>query len=414
MGQLKDLLRAARFRFRRALFISLASISLFAAAQGVVSGAMRGLWVDAFGPGFLNPAEVKKLVSDCRKYNFNAVFVEMRKRGDAFYVPHAPNNEPRSSLVASNYDALQAILDECHNGTPRIEVHCWFVSHFIWSGTNDPPAGNHVFNAHPEWLTKDSIGQKHLENGWFLDPGNPDANRWVHDVALDIATHYDIDGFHWDYCRYPAQDSGYNEAALHRFKKETGSKADPSPSDTLFSEWRRRQVTDFLRSVNADLWSLKPSLVISASVFANRKDSTEYRFADWAAWNREGLIDVCIPMDFSSDNPSVYIPRAKDALLNQGIRKIYLGQGGYKNSPEATVTQIKAALALGFEGTVFYDYRHPNAGKLNPEETFALIKERLQPTWCDTPTLPWKKTTGALNGSVTSSARPIYNARVNQ
>jgi len=414
MGKLKRVWTEQAKLFCRIVFFCILLCSLNPFQISAATAKFRGIWVDGFGPGFLNQLEVQKLAADCRKYNFNAVFVEMRKRGDAFYVPHEPNNEPRSSLVASNFDALQAIIDECHNGTPRIEVHCWFVSHFIWSGTNDPPASNHVFNAHPEWLTKDSIGQKHLENGWFLDPGNPDANRWVHDVALDIATHYDIDGFHWDYCRYPSQDSGYNEASLKRFKKETGSKDDPSPSDTLFSEWRRRQVTDFLRSVNADLWSAKPSLVISASVFANRKDSTEYRFADWAAWNREGIIDLCIPMDFSSDNTAVYIPRAKDALLNQGIRRIYLGQGGYKNSPEATVGQLKAALALGFEGAVFYDYRHPNAGKLNPDETFALIKERLQPTWCDTPTLPWKKTTCALKDSVTSSVGPLYDARVNQ
>src|ERR1051326_3947631 len=29
----------------------------------------RGLWVDAFGPGFFNADQVKKLVSDCRTYN---------------------------------------------------------------------------------------------------------------------------------------------------------------------------------------------------------------------------------------------------------------------------------------------------------------------------------------------------------
>ena len=414
MGKLKPVWTEQSELFCRIVFLGILLYTLNVSQTSAATAKFRGLWVDGFGSGFLNAAEVKKLAEDCRKYNFNAVFVEMRKRGDAFYLPHAPNTEPRSSLIPSNFDALQAIIEECHNGTPRIEVHCWFVSHFIWSGTNDPPASNHVFNAHPEWLTKGSIGQKHLENGWFLDPGNPDANQSIHDVALDIVHHYDVDGFHWDYCRYPSQDSGYNEVALKRFKKETGTNGDPLPADKLFSEWRRRQVTDFLRSVNADLWSMKPSLVISASVFANRKDSTEYRFADWAAWNREGIIDLCIPMDFSSDNLAVYIPRAKDALLNQGIRKICLGQGGYKNSAEATVTQIKAALALGFEGTVFYDYRHPNAGKPNPDETFALIKEQLQPTWCDTPTLPWKKTTRSPKDSVTSSVGPLYDARVNQ
>ena len=47
----------------------------------------RGLWVDAFGPGFMNAQEVRQLVEDCRQYNFNTVFVQMRRRGDAFYMP---------------------------------------------------------------------------------------------------------------------------------------------------------------------------------------------------------------------------------------------------------------------------------------------------------------------------------------
>jgi uncharacterized lipoprotein YddW (UPF0748 family) len=85
-----------------------ASWLLLLAAIAANAQQFRGIWADSFGPGFFNRAEVKQLAADCRKYNFNAVFVEMRKRGDAFYMPHSPNTEPRSSLIASNFDALQA------------------------------------------------------------------------------------------------------------------------------------------------------------------------------------------------------------------------------------------------------------------------------------------------------------------
>jgi uncharacterized lipoprotein YddW (UPF0748 family) len=85
----------------------------------------RGLWVDAFGPGFWNQEEVTKLVSDCRKYNFNAVVVQMRRRGDAFYQPHVPNLEPRTVSITNDFDALGELVQQCHTGTPRIEVHAW-------------------------------------------------------------------------------------------------------------------------------------------------------------------------------------------------------------------------------------------------------------------------------------------------
>src|SRR5262245_3455618 len=100
---------------------------------------MRGLWVDAFGPGFQDRQQVKQLVSDCRKYKFNAVFVQMRKRADAFYLPHAPNEDPRNEDIAADFDALSEILKECHTGEPRIEVHCWVVGYFVWAWDKPPP-----------------------------------------------------------------------------------------------------------------------------------------------------------------------------------------------------------------------------------------------------------------------------------
>src|ERR1051325_9323101 len=81
----------------------------------LVDGAeFRGLWVDAFGPGFFNTNQVKKLVADCRKYNFNAVIVEMRRRGDAFY---DSKYDPRTTIITTNFDALAEIIKECHTGS---------------------------------------------------------------------------------------------------------------------------------------------------------------------------------------------------------------------------------------------------------------------------------------------------------
>src|ERR1051325_5243056 len=103
------------------------SIALFLSvlpAPAAESQEFRGLWVDAFGPGFYTTSEIKKLAADCRKYNFNAVLVEMRRRGDAFYFPGSSNPDPRTTALTNNLDCLAEIIKECHTGTPRIEVHC--------------------------------------------------------------------------------------------------------------------------------------------------------------------------------------------------------------------------------------------------------------------------------------------------
>jgi uncharacterized lipoprotein YddW (UPF0748 family) len=372
--------------------------------------AFRGLWVDAFGPGFFNSAQVKKLAEDCRKYNFNAVFVEMRRRGDAFY---DSKYDPRTTIITTNFDALAEIIKECHNGTPRIQVHCWVVSHFVWAWDKPPSQPDHVFNKHPEYLTKDSLGQKIIGKGYYLDPGNPDANLTIYHMAKDIVGRYDIDGLHWDYCRYPTPDSGYNEVAIKRFNEEFGLSGQPAPKDHRFSDWRRRQVSDFLRWVNADLWEIKPSLVISAAVFANLADAVNSRYTDWPAWTQRGTVDLCIPMDFSVHNENVFIPRAEVALTNQGIRGIYIGVGAYANNIQNTLAQLEYVKSRGFDGTVIYSYRNPNSGIVDQSGALSAIWEKFQPSWTPVPELEWKKRDGIIKGTITSeNGKPVYNAVV--
>src|SRR5688572_3986714 len=108
--------------------VSIGLFSVFAALSFVTTLSaqteFRGLWVDAWGPGFLSTNQITKLVEDCRTYNFNAVVVQMRRRGDAFYLPQLPNEEPRTKALAVDFDALQEIINQCHSGPKRIEVHC--------------------------------------------------------------------------------------------------------------------------------------------------------------------------------------------------------------------------------------------------------------------------------------------------
>ena len=71
------------------------------------------LLVDAWGAGFLSAAEVTTLVNRCTTYNFNAVVVQMRRRGDAFYNARW---EPRAESIkqGKNFDPLALTLKEAH------------------------------------------------------------------------------------------------------------------------------------------------------------------------------------------------------------------------------------------------------------------------------------------------------------
>ncbi|MBA4149471.1 MAG: family 10 glycosylhydrolase [Verrucomicrobia bacterium] len=409
---MKTPIRTSRTRFR--LIITL--FTLLCSLASLRADEFRAVWVDAWGAGFLNASQVTTLVSHCRTYNFNAVIVQMRRRGDAFYMPQAPNGDPRTTAIASSFDALQELINQCHSGTPRIEVHCWTPAHLIWANqTSAPSQPGHVYNLHPEYLMKNSAGATFMAEGYYLDPGHPGAAQWNYNMAMDISSRYNIDGFHWDYIRYPQQDSGYNETAIARYNTEFGLSGNPSPSNAQFSTWRRRQVTDFLRWTSSDLLAIKPNLVISASVFASRSDAFNARFQDWAAWNNEGLLDVCIPMNYTSNN-STFNTRTDDAWVNQGVRRIYVGPGAYLNTKENTVTQLNYVRNKGFLGSSFYSYRTPNSGTVDQTATFTYVRDNYQPTWQNVPSLPWKATPtkGTLKGTITrqDTGAIVYNATV--
>lgn len=360
----------------------------------------RALWVDAWGPGFLTAYQTTQLIADARRYNFNAIMVQMRRRGDAFYMPQSPNLEPRTSALDPNYDALRDLVTKAHSGSPRIEVHCWVPANLIWSGTGGPSDARHVINRHPEYLMKNFAGERYLGEGMYLDPGHPEAMRWNYNLALDIVSRYEIDGFHWDYIRYPQQDAGYNDTALARYAAETGITVKPNPASSSFSDWRRKQVTDFLRWANSEMLARKPQLKISAAVFASRSDAFTHRLQDWAAWNREGLIDLCMPMNYTADNAGVFTPRLNDAAVMQGIRWVIMGQGAYLNTKENTLAQLSSIRSKGLRGSVFYSYRTTDSGTVEQAATLEYIRSNFQPAWASPPALPWKANQGSVKGYV--------------
>src|SRR5688500_9110057 len=126
-------------------------ILLFIALFTCQAQEFRALWVDAWGPGFSNAVQVTRLIADARAGNFNALVVEVRKRGDAHYFSDL---EPQ---VDPNFDALADMISKAHNtnsGQQRIEIHAWIVTYpvrRVQDGTNSAPA-NHPIRLHPDWL----------------------------------------------------------------------------------------------------------------------------------------------------------------------------------------------------------------------------------------------------------------------
>jgi len=309
--------------------------------------------VDAWKAGFKNSSEVQQLVADARAGHFNALIVQARKRGDAYY---NSRYEPRATDISSSFDPLAELVRQAHGGTPRLEVHAWIVTFPIWaSQTSKPSSANHAYNLHPEWLMKNESGETWNGDNYQLDPGHPGVQEHTFSVAMDIVSRYDVDGFHFDYIRYPGRTWGYNEVALSRFNKRYNRSGQPASTDSTWLQWRREQVTALVRKIYLGAVALKPQVKLSAATItwapgitsdAQWTGTSAYAsvLQDWRAWMQEGILDLNVPMAYFRQTTyaadwAAWTQFAKDHRYR---RHVAVGAGIYLNSLSNSLVQIRS------------------------------------------------------------------------
>src|ERR1700686_800935 len=194
-------------------------ILLLAAATTVCADETRpeyrAYWVDTFRTPFATRVDVDRIVEAAVESNANALFVQVRRRGDAWYLDAA---EPRAEAMDGTFDPLRTLLDAAH--ARGIQVHAFVIVGAIFHGDpkNDPLPRDprHVFLQHfwdaarhqpyrgaRQWGTKTSKGRYPFPSDWYLDLGHPEAAAYTVDVLLHLVRAYDIDGIHLDRVRYP-------------------------------------------------------------------------------------------------------------------------------------------------------------------------------------------------------------------
>jgi uncharacterized lipoprotein YddW (UPF0748 family) len=324
-------------------------------ASPIVLGApqYRALWVDAFHDGIKSPAQVEKLVADAHRGNLNALFVQVRKRGDAYF---NLSDEPRATDIQGppEFDPLAYVIQLAHDSTPRIEVHAWLNTFFV-GNTSD------IYVHHKRWATLSNTGTK----SEFFDPGVPEVLAYTHKVFMDVAKNYDVDGLHMDYVRYPGNEWGYNQEAVALYMQQTGATTTSALDDQAWSAWRRGRVTAFVRDLHADLKRTKPNVKLSGALIAyggGPASAADWPFTsaygsvfqDWYGWLANRYIDFGVPMNYDSLWDSLeqaWFMRWLDFEKNSGFgNRILTGVGGFMNYPEDTLTQIRLAFAPSAQG----------------------------------------------------------------
>jgi uncharacterized lipoprotein YddW (UPF0748 family) len=407
-----------------------------------VGGEFRAFWAYSWGPSMLTPSQCTAMIDTARRYNYNAVFAEVRKCGDAYY---KSSYEPwGSNITPPGYDILSTIIDYAHDtsdGKPYIEVHAWMVTYRDWVTTaNTSDTTHHIFWTHPEWFTKSYTGATTAADAMFLDPSLPEVEDYLTKIYLDVVKHYNVDGIHYDYVRYPESGTplgsifGYNDMVLKRFKQEYGFAA-PTTNTNLaqwntWCQYRRDGILALVKKVYANTMELNPNMKVTGSFVTWLPFEPEFTktrpyydaFSDWVSMLKEHTVDAAIPMTYLREHVSAQSTGFRGwvdlTVKNRNNRQVYIGTGSYLNDTANNLVQMEYIRTAGADGIVNYSYSDlDSTNNLSPAVMFDLTSTYLFPTATHTPGMSWKSApkTGILKGQVYSAItkpEPFFNGKV--
>jgi uncharacterized lipoprotein YddW (UPF0748 family) len=324
---------------------------------------VRAVWIATVAgldwPKTQNPAEQQRSLLDMvvklKAANFNTIFFQVRGRGDAMY---KSRSEPWAQQLTGTlgedpgWDPLAFIVKEAH--TRGMEVHAWFNTFLIKSGKLKPPESSprHLILQHPEWF--------HLVEGeWWLDPGIPEARQYIINICMEIIRNYDIDGFHFDFIRYPGKPFP-DDAAYRQYGKKM-----------LREDWRRENINTFVHAFYDSATAAKPMLKVGSApigIYANVTKASGLQayydlFQDSRGWLRERKHDYVAPQVYWSlgdrpGNPD-FAALAKDWPANSFGRHVYVGVGAYKPDVLKELPQlIDSSRSAGAAGNAFFRYEN--------------------------------------------------------
>ena len=311
-----------------------------ALAQKPQRGEFRGVW-DHDGTGII-PGDWNYTARVLQQHGFNAVFPNLLWTGKA----HLRSNLTPPSKTAQQYgDQLEAALRACN---PRgIDVHLWKV---CWRLSNAPAS-----------LLDDMKRQGRLQVNSkgqtipWLCPSNP-ANRAMEIRSLvEVAQHYQLQGIHLDYIRYPDRDSSFSPHARKAFERYLGKKVSDWPKAAhrggrlsgAFQKFRAGEITQFIRELRRELKAIRPDIQLSAAVFGKYPACIDSVGQDYAQWLKEGLVDFLVPMNYT-DEPANYSEWLRvQNNMPSAYGKIYPGIGAVSNESELRPDQITHQINIG-------------------------------------------------------------------
>lgn len=337
---------------KRLTWLLLLTLGSFIQSYSQPKYEFRGVWIatvdniDWPAHGEWDPEKQRASftrILDMHKANgMNAVIVQVRPAGDAFY---PSEYEPWSQWLTGTqgkapspyYDPLQFMIEEAHKR--GMEFHAWLNPYrAVFNINTSSVAASHISRKHPEWFV--NYGDKK-----YFNPANKGAQKFVVDVVRDIVKRYDVDAIHMDDYFYPYRIPGkeFPDEAAYR---SSGSKLNKD-------DWRRSNVDSIIQALFLAIKGEKKLVRFGISPFGvwrnkdqdprgsdSRAGQTNYDdlYADVLLWLRKGWIDYVTPQLYREigDNLMAYDKMLDWWSRNSYGKHVYIGHGIYRGATKET------------------------------------------------------------------------------
>lgn len=329
-------------------------------------GELRGVWITRFA--FSNQTQLEGIIDRAAAAGFNAVFVQIRGEGDAYY---QSSIEPWAKRLTGTlgrdpgWDPLQVAIDRAH--LRGLELHAYFNVFSSWAAATQVTAAEgtkqHALYAHPEWLAVQSNGQNGDTEYRWLSPGIPAVRAHNTAVARDLLAHYAVDGLHLDRIRTPGPD--YSRDAVTVAAYDAAKAADPA---LTWADFMRAQVDQQVADIHAALVQVRPQAKLSAAVWGiyqplpgcSTSQGYGNYYQDSLAWLAAGTMDALAPMVYWPIEPGActdWSTLVDGFVAARAGRQIWAGMHALDDgawSLPGVASRIARAREAGAHGTVVF------------------------------------------------------------
>jgi len=271
-------------------------------------------------------AELIKDLELAASLKMNAVIFQVRPMCDAVYESKI---EPWSEFLtgsmgkAQSFDPLKFIVAEAHRR--GILVHAWFNPYRAYHPAAKTVSPNHISKRRPDLVRK-------YGNYLWLDPTEPEVQKYSLSVILDVVRRYDIDGVHFDdyFYPYPISENG---ARVDFPDDKNWQKYQAAGGKLARDDWRRKNVNDFIEAVGREIKKIKPEIMYGISPFGVAEENYKNLYADAEKWLSDGTVDYFVPQIYwKIDRPNREFPLLLKfwESVNAKKRHVWAGIGTYK------------------------------------------------------------------------------------